>query len=444
MRGLWKSRGKPKGWPYILVLGVAFGAASRAHDEPGCARDNGGLTLPPDFCASVFADNLGHARHLVVAPNGDVYVNTFSDHHNQFTNAPGGFIVALRDTNRDGRADAIQRFGTEFQAGKPGGGTGIAVFDGALYVETLGTIVRYALNGKALIPGGQPETILSGLPLDGDHGMHPFAIAKDGTLYVNSGSATNSCQEKNRTLESPGAKPCAELAVRAGIWKYDAKTNGQTHDPKARFVTGTRNVVALAVNPADNALYAVLHGRDQLSDNWPRLYTARQNNEQPAEIFVRPEQGQDFGWPSCYYDAAQREYVLAPEYGGDGGKATGDCASKARPIATFPAHWAPEALAFVTGSGLPPRYQGGAFVSFHGSWNRSPEQAGFIVAFVPFVKGAPDTHEVFARGFAGKAAVIDPKTAPYRPMGLALAPDGTLYVSDDTKGRVWKVSLKRR
>jgi glucose/arabinose dehydrogenase len=425
-----------------LACSRAAATATDGNRTDPCDPDNTGLTLPSEFCASVFADNLGHARHLVVAPNGDVYVNTWSQRNNT-PNPPGGFIVALRDKDHDGRAETIERFGAKYEPGKPGGGTGIAIHDGALYVESLGTIVRYMLAGDQLVPTGAPETIVSGLPLDGDHTMHPFAIANDGTLYVNSGSATNSCQLKNRTLESPGQQPCKELEIRAGIWSYTTTKTGQVHSPSSRFIAGTRNVVALAVHPTENVLYAVPHGRDQLGDNWPKLYTAKQNNELPAEIFIRAQAGQDYGWPTCYFDPAQKKHVLAPEYGGDGGKKVGPCASKAMPLSSFPAHWAPEAMAFAS-QALPEHYQGGVFVSFHGSWNRTPAQSGFLVAFVPIKDQKAGNYEEFAKGFSGKGDIADPKAAPYRPMGVAFAPDGTMYVSDDVKGRVWRIALKKR
>ena len=147
-----------------------------AKDRNGCDQDNGGLTLPAGFCASVFADNLGRARHLTVAPSGDLYVNTWSSSYTELKNAPGGYLVALRDTNRDGKADQIERFGPVHQDGKAGGGTGIAVHRDALYVEDNGTIVRYRLGSERLVPQGNAEVILSGLWTERGHIMHPFAI----------------------------------------------------------------------------------------------------------------------------------------------------------------------------------------------------------------------------------------------------------------------------
>jgi glucose/arabinose dehydrogenase len=326
-----------------------------------------------------------------------------------------------------------------FQAGKPGGGTGIAVQRDVLFVEVEGRIARYVIGREALVPRGG-EAIVTGMPLEGDHPMHTFAVSADGgSLYVNSGSASNACQEKNRELESPGKKPCPELPTRAGIWRFDAKKTGQTFTAASRFATGARNSVGLAVD-SSGTLVAAIHGRDQLSSNWPKLYTQQQNNELPAETLVRVGQGDDFGWPYCYYDAKQAKLLLAPEYGGDGGKSQGECASKKAPDLAFPAHWAPEAIAFYGASAFPEKYRGGAFVTFHGSWDRKPVQSGFLVAFVPWAGGKPaGSYEEFATGFAGPQLPADPKKARYRPMGIAVSPDGALFVSDDVTGRIWRI-----
>ena len=421
-------------------------SASSTAASAACPSDNGGITLPDGFCATVFADTIGHARHIVVNSNGDVYVDTWSGRYYTTPAHPGGFLVAMRDTSKDGKADIVKRFGPDSLHGN-GGGTGIGIYNGSLYAEESGPsgakIVRYPISTDSMTPTSASETIVSGLPVSGDHPMHPFAIGQSGDMYMDLGSATNSCQVKNRTLESPGHKPCTELLTRAGIWRYDANKKNQRFSPAERYATGIRNAVGIAFDPGGQ-LYSTQHGRDQLSENWPKLYTADQGQNLPAEELLKIEQGGDYGWPYCYYDGVQRKLVLAPEYGGDGGKAVRECASKKGPDGFFPAHWAPDGLVFYTGSSFPTHYRGGAFIAFHGSWNRAPgPQQGYNVVFVPFTGGKPvdpAKYEVFADGFAG--ANKQPDAAAHRPIGVAQGPDGALYITDDKAGRVWKVIYK--
>ncbi len=154
------------------------------------------------------------------------------------------------------------------------------------------------------------------------------------------------------------------------------------------------------------------------------------------------ERGADYGWPECYFDLTQQKLVLAPEYGGDGGKAVGRCVQKQFPHAAFPAHWGPNGLLFYYGHQFPTAYQGGAFIAFHGSWNRAPSpQGGYNVVFQPFIDGKPaGKYVIFADGFAG--AVKEPGRAAHRPSGLAVGPDGALYITDDAHGRIWRVAYR--
>jgi len=393
----------------VIALLLATGASSTAqerHTAPpsteACAADNGGITLPPGFCATVFADNIGHARHLVVAPHGVVYVNTWSGRYYHYDTPPaGGFLVALQDTTGDGRADVIMRFGETREEGSAGG-TGIALYNGGLFAEVNDRIVRYALPAGVSAPTGAPEVIVSGLPLTGDHPMHPFAIDAQGNLYVDLGSATNVCQVQNRMPNSPGIQPCTELETRAGIWRYDANRTGQRFSPAERFVTGLRNGEGIAFDAAGR-IFATQHGRDQLRENWPSLYMPEQGANEPAEELVQLERGADYGWPYCYFDLTQQKLALAPEYGGDGGKTVGLCAQKRAPVATFPAHWAPNDLLLYDGQQFPAAYRGGAFIAFHGSWNRAPfPQGGYNVVFQPLADGKPTgPYVVIADSFAG-------------------------------------------
>lgn len=425
--------------------GTALMAAPVNGAEAGCKGDGGGLSLPPGFCASVFADGVGHARQMAVAPDGTLYVNTWSGrYYKNDTPPPGGFLVALKDTNGDGKADVTERFG-ETQAEGGAGGTGLALYDGAVYAESNDRIMRYPLKAGDVAPKGKGEVVVSGLPLTGDHPMHPFAIMPKGDMLVDLGSATNACEVKNRVPGSLGNQPCTEKETRGGIWRYDAKGRNQAFSPAQRYASGIRNGEGIALDGQGRA-FSTQHGRDQLHEDWPKLYTQQQGFDLPSEEVVELKQGADYGWPECYFDPAQKKLVLAPEYGGDGGKKVGLCAQRQGPVAWFPAHWAPNDMKFYTGPGtdkgsaFPKAYRDGALIAFHGSWNRAPgPQGGYNVMFQPMKDGkAAGEASVFADGFAG--AVKEPGRATYRPSGLAVGPDGALYISDDVKGRIWRVT----
>lgn len=413
-------------------------AAAASSAAPTCSGDSGGITLSPGFCATVFADDIGHARHLVVSPDGVVYVNTWSGlYYGGDKGPPGGYLVALKDEDGDGKADVVQRFGDDAAAGSTGG-TGIALYQGRLYAEQNDRVIRYALAPGEMVPSDKPEVVLTGLPMSGDHFMHPFVIDAQGQLFINSGSASNACESPNRQPGAKGVSPCPELPTRAGVWRYDADKLNQRFSPRERYVTGLRNAGGLAFDSAGQ-LYASQHGRDQLPESWPQYYNPREGHELPAEEVMRLEQGADYGWPTCYYDGFLKKRILAPEYGGDG-KTEGECANKSLPAATFPAHWAPNDILIYQGEAFPEPFRGGLFVAFHGSWNRAPDpQGGYNVVFQPMADGrASGDWIVFADGFAG--AEKAPGRAAHRPAGLAQGPDGALYVADDVRGRIWRIT----
>lgn len=422
---------------FPLVMSVALLACNGATSEdvafqlPECAPDNAGLTLPDGFCALIFAET-GPARHLITAPNGDVFVaisNQFRRTESGRGMVPGG-VLALRDTNGDGRADVQERFGDD-------GGTGIWLDGEDLYFAPDDRVVRYHIPTGSLVPTGEPEVIVSGLPDTDNHAAKSIVVA-DGMLYVNIGAPSNACQTQPRSLGSPGLDPCPQLDLRAGIWRFDVSRTDQSEADGTRFVTGLRNVVALGLNSSSGSLFGVMHGRDSLHELWPELYTEAQRVEKPAEEFIHLQEGEDYGWPYCYMDPENGRKLLGPEYGGTGQEA-GRCADMDMPLFGFPAHWAPNGLTFYQGAQFPEEYRGGAFVAFHGSWNRAPApQAGYNVAFVPMT-GDEVTGDwvVFADGFAGDER--SPQNATHRPSGLAVGPDGSLYVSDDRTGTVFRI-----
>jgi glucose/arabinose dehydrogenase len=395
---------------------------------PACDPDNGGITLPQGFCAAVVATDVGRARHLVVAPNGDVFVST------QGGRGGGGGIVALRDTDGDGKLDKRENFGD-------GSVTGVALRNGYIYYATTNSIVRYKLAAGELLPSGQPEVIAEGLTDRRQHADKGIAFDGKGNVYVNVGAPSNACQQPDRQPKVAGQDPCQLLDVAGGIWRFDENKLGQKQADGTRYATGLRQMPGLTWH--NGSLWIGMHNRDSLDTLWPGQFTAEQNAEWPAEYLLKVTEGSNFGWPYCFYNLAEGKLVTNPEYGGDG-KKTDRCGSFTPPTYAFPAHWAPNDVLFYSGTQFPQRYRGGVFVAFHGSWNRAPlPMAGYNVTFVPFSGDKPSgKHEVFADGFAGKTPLMNPGQANARPCGLAIGPDGSLYITDDTKGKIWRVIYK--
>ncbi len=409
----------------VATILIATAISGMAIAEPGNEIDmpdmheSAGLMLPEGFSATVYHDGVGKARHIAVRENGDVFV-ALSDNKN------GGGSVALRDTNGDSRADKTEYFGSMT-------GTGVAISGNWLYRSSKVAVYRYRL-GETLAPTGDPEIIVDGFPKQRSHAAKSLALDTQGHLYVNSGAPSNACQRESRQPESPGLKPCPHLERSGGIWRVSAdKTDQSQLENGEKYVTGIRNAVAIAIGPQDT-LFFVQHGRDQLDTLWPKYFSVQQRIELPAEEFHRAVQGADYGWPYTYYDPMRGERMIGPEYGGDG-KTVAEKGKYQEPLAVFPAHWAPNSIVFYTGSEFPERYHGGAFVAFHGSWNRAPNpQEGFRVVFVPFDGSNTDGSWItFADGFKGGDET-------YRPTGLAVGPEGSLYISETEQGRIWKVS----
>ncbi|MGH7532504.1 MAG: PQQ-dependent sugar dehydrogenase [Gemmatimonadales bacterium] len=353
---------------------------------------------------------MGSPRNLTVMPNGDVVA----------ARQRGG-VVLLRDATGDGHADLVSYFGA-------GGATGVAYADGWLYFAPDDRIVRWKWTPGQQIPEGPAVVVAKDLPDDGNHRAKPIVV-RDGTVYVDFGSATNSCQAADRAPHSPGIDPCTELEQRAGIWTFPAAGTDQKPGTGHRFATGLRNPEAFAFEPGTGVLWMAVHGRDQLGEDWG--YSDSLNAELPAEEFGPVPRGVDYGWPYCYYDELQGRKVTAPEYGGDGRQ--GDrCGGKALPVIGFPGHWAPMSLAFSTGTNFPAEFRGGAFLAFHGSWNRAPlPQAGFRVVYIPFAGGrATGRYSTFATARPG---------VTFRPSGVAVGPDGALYIGSDAAGKIWRV-----
>ncbi|WP_299580846.1 PQQ-dependent sugar dehydrogenase [Mucilaginibacter sp.] len=421
--------------PAIAVAGLILFNACKSPDTKNTSADstntagntgnppsaNAGLTLPTGFSAAAIAENLGSARHLVVTPQNDIYVHLADAKNGK------GILVLHEDGSKATEKSSFANYG----------GTGIAIKGGYLYASSNSDIYRYKLNDKnEVIDPAKPETIVTGLTNKRMHNSKSIVLDNDGNIYVNIGAYSNICSDYDKDK-----KGCPVLVDAAGIWQFKADKPDQKQSDGIHYATGLRNVVGLDWNQQDNQLFVMQHGRDALHDLYPNLYTAKQSADLPAECMFALKKGDNAGWPYLYYDWMQHKKMVGPEYGGDGKK---EADSKyLEPAAAYPGHFAPDGLLFYTGNQFPEKYKNGAFIAFHGSWNRAPEpQEGYCVAFQPFKDGKPDgKYEIFADGFAGPNK--SPDGALHRPCGLAQGPDGSLYVTDDQKGTLYKINYKK-
>ena len=420
---------------------MALGCQSKLSTEDTNSYSSD-LFVPDNFEVLLVHEGVGKARHLTVRDNGDIYVKLKSSDEKQ------GSVVALRDLDGDGKADQIESFGGIKGEGRLYG-AGMIIRNDYLYFSSATKVYRYHLSPDQLVPDGKIEIVLDD---DHDHGEHwhitkPISFDNDGNMYVPFGAPSNACQDMaatpNGTPGGLGLDPCPELERHGGIWKFPADRIGLQQEDGKRIATGIRSVVAMDWNNADDHLYIVMHGRDNLFSLYPDRFSPWQSAMLPAEEFIRIEEGSDYGWPYCYYDQVQQKKVLAPEYGGDGHQ-IGRCKNTQNPLVGFPGHWAPNDLLFYQGDQFPKRYKNGAFIAFHGSTNRAPyPQSGYFVAFVPFENGIPSSDfEVFADGFAQVDTIVNTSNAEYRPMGLTEGPDGALYIADSNHGRIWRISFR--
>ena len=388
------------------------------------AADNAGLTLPQGFKAITLAENIGSARHIVVTPQNDIYVHLARPQN-------GKGIVVLHD-NGGPKADVKASFGNF-------GGTGIGINNGYLYASSNSTVYRFKLNANnEVINPEAPEVVVSGLVSKRTHQDKSLTFDNTGNIYVNIGAYSNICSELD-----PDKKGCPILDSAGAIWRFRTDKLNQKQANGVRFASGLRNVVGLAWNQQANQLFVMQHGRDLLTALFPKLYTAKQSAELPSEVMFALKEGDNAGWPYVYYDHQKQKNMMGPEYGGDGVKEAD--AKYLKPVAGYPGHLAPVGLMFYTGNQFPAKYKNGAFIAFHGSWNRAPEpQEGFFVVFQPFKNGRPDGQwEVFANGFAGTPEQKAAGRAEHRPVGLAQSNDGSIYVSDDSKGFIYKISYQK-
>jgi len=366
-----------------LLITVALAGCVGLFPVRAPSADLAAIRLPPGFTIGIFARDLAHARFLAIDPRGTLLVSVPRQ----------GRVLALPDADGDGRADQAVPVAEGLDLPH-----GLAFLDGRLYVAETGRVVRFDYDPVARRVQGPPTVVVPDIPPRGGHWTRTIAFGPDRHLYVSVGSSCNVCKESDPR--------------RAAIYRYQADGSGGRP-----FATGLRNAVGIAFRPATDELWATVNGRDWLGD------------DQPSEYVTRVVDGGFYGWPACHW--APSGLIPDPDHGG-----ADRCRAVARPSLLYQAHTAPLGLAFYTGAQFPAAYRGSLFVALHGSWNRSVP-VGYKVIRVRMDGPAP-VAEDFATGWLSGTKYTG------RPVDLAVAPDGALFVSDDSQGVVYRIAYRNR
>ena len=366
-----------------LILGFVFYQAFSSRFNFRTTLGSGvqaTLELAPGFEANVFADGLAGPRFIAFGPDDNLYV----------AERGANRIVMLPDADGDGTADSLHIFAEGLNQPHS-----LVYHQDAWYVGLPDGIARLQDIAADGTLDHAPTEVVS-LPDSGSHRTRTVEFLPDGRMVVSVGSTCNVCFEDDPR--------------RATVLVYD----GPEGTGEAIYANGLRNAVGLAIHPETGELWATNNGRDLMGDDLP-----------PDTIHIVKE-GVDYGWPRCHGGN-----ILDPEFGG-----LGACDGVERAQVDLQAHSAPLGLVFYTGDQFPAEYQGDLFVAYHGSWNRSVP-TGYKVVRIPLDGSEPaGSVEDFAAGWLDESS----GQASGRPVGLAVGPDGSLFVSDDKAGIIYRIT----
>jgi glucose/arabinose dehydrogenase len=373
----------------LVLAALTLAVLAQAQQKPLPPLQLANVSLPPGFQIALYAEGLPSARQMALASDGTVFAGSFG----LFSGNPKiGNVYAVRDTNKDGRADEVKTILTGLNMPN-----GVAFRNGALFVGEQHRIVRYD-NILGSLDSPSKPVVVADLPTDPstpNHSWKYLEFGPDGKLYVPVGGPCNVCD-------------------RGDPWATILRMNPDGSGREV-FARGVRNSVGMAFDPVGGDLWFTDNGRDMLGDNLPS-----------DELNHATGVGQHFGFPYCHQGD-----VLDPEFGK--GKS---CADYRPPMVKMGPHVAAIGMTFYTGSMFPAQYKNQIFVAEHGSWNRSTP-LGYRVAVVRVQDGASSGQEVFAGGFFDGSQVMG------RPVDVLELTDGSLLVSDDMRGVIYRISYQK-
>lgn len=363
-----------------LVVGVAGAAMLLYAQQRGGGVRLETIALPDGFSISVFADNVPNARQMALGADGTVFVGS----------RQAGAVYAVVDENRDGTADRVHTIATGLA--QP---SGVAFHDGSLYVAAVSRILRYDGIEARLTDPPTPVVVTDDYPTEGHHGWKFIAFGPDGWLYVPVGAPCNTCDSRDRDPEFATVTRIKPDGTGREIWAH-----------------GVRNSVGFDWHPTTKTLFITGNGSDNMGDDVP-----------PDVLNHAPKPGLDFGYPYCHAGD-----IPDPRFG-----RVRPCSDFEPPARKLGPHVAAIGARFYTGTQFPPGYRNQLFIAEHGSWNRSTP-IGYRVTLVTMDEQANvQDYKVFAEGW------LQGNDAWGRPADVQPMPDGSLLVSDDKAGVLYRI-----
>ena len=338
------------------------------------------IQLPPGFKIEIYADNVPGARSMAMSESGILFVGTRG----------AGKVYAVLDTNKDFKADMVITIAEGLD--NP---NGVALHDGDLYVAEISRVIKYTDIENHLQNPPSPVVVNDNFPAERHHGWKFIKFGPDGKLYVPVGAPCNICKSEDVRFASI------------------MRMNPDGSDLEV-FAHGVRNTVGFDWSPVDNVLWFTDNGRDMLGDNVP-----------PDELNRAPEIGMNFGYPYMH-----GSNIRDPEFGDDV-----NLSQFTKPVQELGPHVASLGMEFYTGSMFPEEYKNSIFIAEHGSWNRS-KKIGYRVTFVKLDGNDPVSYEPFAYGW------LQGESVSGRPVDVEQMTNGSLLVSDDYAGMVYRVSYQ--